>query len=392
MITHKNIETQKLIRCVTTDTFILYHTGTRRAAFEVEMDFAESMWELLDEAREEDAVETKIQRTDDVCEACGSGRVEMVDAHCTFSCMDCGHTKIRLNDTTVEWSQSKFNRMTSNVHSSSQIMSSNRKMNKLNNWNGGNYKMRTLANNQAFIEQMCSKHDIDVRTIHSAKTLYKLTTEIKHAKSNFKTKIYRGNNRKSVMAACLFFGSKLDKVNLTHKQVCRIFDISEPDLSKGKKIFMNDLRKDENNAPIVYELQVSNPMKYIETIAKLLQKREIEVTQEMIRYCEKLIRKMSELYITSEHHDDSVACAAIRYTFYKFDRTLSSKLLSEIRDISEITIVRIYDSIMHFDRIINDDALFDEFIQFRNLNIQLSLLRIQKDEQQFYRSHPMHSR
>lgn len=377
------------------------------------MDFADSMWEILDSERAEEQppsshLDSKADSASDprygsasdprygsgasdpprngqcfdVCEACGSGEIIMSDAHCTYTCTDCGHTKIMLNDTTVDWSQNKTNRMTSNVQSASHIISGNRKMNQLNNWNGGSYKMRTLASNQEYIEKMCKKFDIDLRTIHSAKTLYKLTTEIKHAKNDNKTKIYRGNNRKSVMAACLYFGSKLDKVNLTHKQVCRIFEISEPDLSKGKKIFMNDLRKDQNNAQIVYQLQVSNPMNYIDTITKLLKKSGAVFTQEHHRYCESLIKKLAELYITSEHHDDSVASACIKYTFHKFGIKISSKLLGEIRDISEITIVRIFDAIMRYNRILNDEQLFKEFMEFRNLNIQLSLHLIEKDEQQ----------
>lgn len=344
------------------------------------MDFADSMWELLDSECAAEQAEQKTWHTNDRCTECGSDQLEMIDAHCTYTCRNCGSTRTLLNDTTVEWSQNKTHRMTNRVHSSSSIATGNPKLTRLNNWNGGNYRLRTLASNQEYIEKLCAKHDVDVRTIHSAQTLYKLTTEIKHAKNDNKTKIYRGNNRKSVMAACLFFGSKLDRVNLTHKHVCRIFDISEPDLSKGKKIFMNDLRKDPNNAPIVYQLQVSNPMNYIETIGRMLERRGLAFPQEAASYCETLIRKIAELYITSEHHDDSVACACVRYALQRLGYTVSAKLLGELRDISEITIVRIYENIQKFEAILEDEALFQEFLRFRDMNIQLTLKVIERDE------------
>lgn len=344
------------------------------------MDFADSMWELMDSECSAEAVEEKTWQTIDVCEDCGSDQLEMVDAHCTYACRKCGSTRTLPNDVTVEWNQNRTNRMTNRVHSASSIATGNRRMKQMNNWNGGNYRLRTLNLNQEYIEKLCAKHDVDLRTIHSAQTLYKLTTEIKHAKNDGKTKIYRGNNRKSVMAACLFFGSKLDRVNLTHKHVCRIFDISEPDLSKGKKIFMNDLRRDPNNAPIVYQLQVSNPMNYIETIGRMLQSRGLPFPQETPRHCETLIRKISELYITSEHHDDSVACACVRYTLERLGHKVSTKLLGELRDISEITIVRIYENIAKFQTILEDEALFAEFLQFRDAHIKLALRVIERDE------------
>ena len=114
----------------------------------------------------------------------------------------------------------------SSVGSSVSFTSNTKTMNqirKFQQWNGMPYKERSLYKVFLEIQGICKKHNLPIKIINEAKSLYTIIS---------KTKISRGSNRKGIIASCVYFACKECNVPRSSNEIAAMFDI-ETNIPRG---------------------------------------------------------------------------------------------------------------------------------------------------------------
>jgi transcription initiation factor TFIIB len=103
------------------------------------------------------------------------------------------------------------------------------------------YKEKSLMDEMRNIQNRCKQHDIKQNIIDCAKSLYKKVSDSKHTSGSRKGKnrIMRCINRKSMIAACLFYACKLQGEPRTSKEIASIYSLETKHVNKGYRKFMD---------------------------------------------------------------------------------------------------------------------------------------------------------
>ena len=99
---------------------------------------------------------------------------------------------------------------------------------KYQEWSSMTYKERSTYKVFNTISDISKKYDFPKVIEIEAKSLYKIISE---------TKISRGNNRKGIIASCIYFACKTCNVPRSQKEIAQIFDLKIPVMTKGCKLF-----------------------------------------------------------------------------------------------------------------------------------------------------------
>ena len=117
----------------------------------------------------------------------------------------------------------------------------NKTMNKtkrMNDWNSMTYKERSLNKIFNEIQLVCNNNNLKPKIAQEAKSLYKIMSE---------NKISRGNNRKGIIAACIYFSCKNCNVPRSTKEISEMFNIKNVIITKGCKKFQEILHYNKKN-------------------------------------------------------------------------------------------------------------------------------------------------
>ena len=110
----------------------------------------------------------------------------------------------------------------------------------LHSWSQMPYKERSLNIVLKDIQERCRKTGILKCIEDDAKILYKNISDCKHIKGDNKGKniIIRGNNRRSLIAACVFFACKRRGKTRSQKEIGDMFDLKYTHVTKVCKNFL----------------------------------------------------------------------------------------------------------------------------------------------------------
>jgi len=142
------------------------------------------------------------------------------------------------------------------------IACSNRsKIKTLHLWSAMPYKERSLHQVLKEIQEKCRLASILKCIEDDAKILYKNISETTYTEGNNKGKpiIIRGKNRKSLIAACIFFACKRKGDTRSPKEIAKLFELKDTEITKGCKTFLK-MRKSKN---FDYNLNSSTPEHFV---------------------------------------------------------------------------------------------------------------------------------
>jgi hypothetical protein len=240
------------------------------------------------------------------------------------------------------------------------------KMREIQKW-GVPYKERSLKLIYTEFEQICYKNKI-LKTIEDdAKIMFKLISECRHqsGKNKGKNMIMRGNNRKSIIAACLYNSCKKNKMSKTPKQIAKMFNISIISMNTGCRKF--DDMIDSNNLKYIYDSSISHkPYYYIRQVCEndkfCVEEKYIEKAIEISKNIEKL-----DLITTHTPHSIAVVSVLLMAEISNLSG-LSKKKIALLFDITEVTLNRIYKKIEDYKNIVIDSSKTDNIIveMFKN--------------------------
>ena len=189
------------------------------------------------------------------------------------------------------------------------------------------YKVYTELSN------ICKKNDIPEIIITESKSLYKLVCE---------TKISRGNNRKGIIAACVYFACKNCNVGRSSKEIATMFNIKNSIFTKGCKNFQNvlQLSKDKNR------VDNSESISSIDFIDRFCNNLNMETTD--IKKIKTLSQNIEKSNIINDIRPDSFAAGCILYYCIINDINCNKIDISNCSKISEVTINKCYKKIESF--------------------------------------------
>lgn len=131
----------------------------------------------------------------------------------------------------------------SNLYSNKlgSVISGNSKIAQINNWESMTYEDKVLWE--------VSK-DLNLKIGNLSQIIIKDTLQM--YKAIYKnTSIYRGNNKKGFIAACLYISSKKNNLNKTPKQICDIMEINITVFNKCLRLYKENTEQNEETSGII---------------------------------------------------------------------------------------------------------------------------------------------
>lgn len=220
-------------------------------------------------------------------------------------------------------------------------------------WNSMVYKERRLNLEFEYISHVCSKNNIPKIIVDSAKFLYKKISDCKHKSGPNAGKqiIIRGDNRISVIAACVFKACEANKNPRSIKEIAKFFNLDEKKVTKGNKHF-DKIMKNENENFIFEQTDSNIAEDYIRRHCPKLKfnKKESDLAVKIANNC-------CRMKLASDHNPESIAAGSILLTIQYCKKNVDKKIISRLFGTSDVTITKIYNKIAPYvNALVNDEA------------------------------------
>jgi transcription initiation factor TFIIIB Brf1 subunit/transcription initiation factor TFIIB len=346
----------------------------------------DEIWSLLDKCIDEDYVNSpqnkSIHYNITFCKNCKNNNMIMDTNKSKYTCLECGIENGELFDMRPEWNNFEENSnenyrcgvATNPFLPKSSIGtviggSGYSRLRLLQNWNQMPYKERSLSDVLQQLEKNLKKFKITKVIIDNAKILYKNISEIKHkiGPNIGKNIIIRGINRSALIAACAFYGAKLQGVPRSTKEISDIFDLKLTQVTRGCRKFL-ELMNYQN-----YELNLNttHPYDFIERYGYKL-----KLNKEQIDLAIKITINIYKLEIASDHQPTSLAAGSLLLISNIYNLNIQKKNISEIFGISEVTIIKTYKKIFQYKNILINDKLANAVLKKIQQKIEKGFINI----------------
>jgi len=202
-------------------------------------------------------------------------------------------------------------------------------------WNNGNYKERALYNVFSDMEIRAKNAGISSCIIEVAKHMYKQISE---------TKISRGDNRKGIIASCIFIAcKKFDKCARSNKEIAEIFKIDSTNMTKGFKKFNEIMLMVEKKNNYNNDYSISESLDFINRFCSNL-----NLEEDTTQLCKYVCKKIEEYDLVSENTPTSKAAGTIYLVSYIFNLNISKSDISNTCLTSEVTISKCFSKLIDY--------------------------------------------
>lgn len=324
----------------------------------------DELFQLMDEIDYQEGMK-QIEEIENSCLGCGIKNTLVKDLKGgILVCNECGTVNSNLIDTSLETrnydgnSVSRVSMPTNPFLPESSMgtnmachMSSNIK--KLHGWSAMPYREKSRHRVLKQIEEKCRKGGIMKRIEDDAKILYVNISQVKHKSgpNKGKTRIVRGNRRKSLIAACIFFACKRMKETRNTKDIAAMFSLNVTHITKGCKIFQDLLR--ESKLKDYYEINASEPEHFVKRYCRTL-----HINDHCIAKAIQIARNIKRLNIATDHTPLSVATGSILLMAEMNGLYIDKKMIAKVAKVSQVTIKKTYDKILKYkDYVIHDELV-----------------------------------
>lgn len=218
------------------------------------------------------------------------------------------------------------------------------------------YKEKSLMEELFKIQDKCKQYNITQSIIDTAKILYKKVNDSKHTKGTRKGKsrIMRCINRKSMIAACVFYACKLQGEPRSPKEIADIYSLEIKHVNKGYRKFMDYID--------INELQQHNTSsKSTDFIKRFASK--LEMDERYIIIATEISTNINKLDLASTHEPPSVAAGCLLLVVNMYNLNINKKQISDVFGISDVTISKTYRRIAPFHKIITNNEITDMILE-----------------------------
>jgi transcription initiation factor TFIIB len=218
------------------------------------------------------------------------------------------------------------------------------------------YKEKSLMEELFKIQDKCKQYNITQSIIDTAKILYKKVNDSKHTKGTRKGKsrIMRCINRKSMIAACVFYACKLQGEPRSPKEIADIYSLEIKHVNKGYRKFMDYID--------INELQQHNASsKSTDFIKRFASK--LDMDERYILIATEISANINKLDLASTHEPPSVAAGCLLLVVNMYSLNINKKQISDVFGISDVTISKTYRRIAPFHKIITSNEITDMILE-----------------------------
>jgi len=242
--------------------------------------------------------------------------------------------------------------------------SSNSRLKRKQKWNSMVYKERSLNSVFEYISQICSKNNIPKIIVDSAKILYKRLSDCKHKTgiNAGKQIIIRGENRLSIIAACVFKACEMNKNPRNDKEIASFFKLDEKKVTRGKKQFER-IMKNADTSTFLDNFNTNTAEDYIRRHCPKLKINKIN-TEVAVR----IAHNCSKMKLASDHNPQSVAAGSILVMVQYYDLNIDKKDIAKLFVTSDVTIGKIYHKIQPYVDALIDNAATEHLIKKFRIN------------------------
>jgi len=243
----------------------------------------------------------------------------------------------------------------------------------LQTWNQMPYKERSLSEILQYLEQVCRKNILPKSVVDNVKILYKQIHDLKYDTEERKHKniIIRGDNRKGIYGACIYYGAQLQHYSRSVKEISLMLGTSIKVVTKGIRKF-NDLMKKNS---LINTISTQTPNDHIERFCRKLKLKSDQIQQIIV-----ISNNINKLYLASNHQPTSIAAGAILIYSNLYQVDIQKKVISEVFEISNVTIDKIYKKILPFRNVIVSDET-TAFVKNKLMDAKYIMVNEQVQEQ-----------
>jgi len=224
------------------------------------------------------------------------------------------------------------------------------------------YKEKSLLDVMASIQLKCKKYNLTQKVIDTSKILYKKINDAKHTNGERKGKsvIMRCVNRRSMIASCVFYACKLEEEPRSPKEIADIYDLEVKHVNRGCRRFLDFIDIHSYFSKVKCSQAVDFIIRYSDRL---------NLSEEIIDKAICVAENIHKLDAASTHEPPSVAAGSILLvcTLLKID--INKKSISEIFEISDVTISKTYRKIYPYHKIVMNYEISD-FIKNKIINCE----------------------
>ena len=246
-------------------------------------------------------------------------------------------------------------------------------MKTIHKWTLVPYKERSRREVFEFISKKCRKYNLEKAIIDNAHILWTNLSQIKHKNGDNEGRaiIIRGNNRESLIAACVYYGCKMKGKPRCPKEIALMFGLGLTDVTGGCRKFLEIMG--ENAA--MYKITSSKADDYIERCG-----RKLKLQKKFIDDTIKIVKNIIKLDYASDHQPPSIAAGCLLLVVNMNNLDIDKEKISKVFQISQVTIGKIYDKILKYKKVITNDKSVERIFQ----QIQKIKLGTESDDTALY--------
>jgi transcription initiation factor TFIIB len=320
---------------------------------------------IIDSEEQNECVNTQNETKQEIkCITCNTDEYIVVDSrNANMVCKKCGHVFDIILDDNPEWhnydddQHGSINRCSMPINvllpqsSLGTTISGHGKniLRILHNWSAMPYKERSFNTILKKIEEICAIGNIEKRIEQDAKILCKqvISGTFIDDDNVSKTVIIRGEHRKSIIAASIFYACRRNGKTRSTKEIGAISNVDYTNITSGCTAFS----KLAQIKGIELNLGISDSEHFIKRYCADL-KLSKYFTNETIR----IMKNVKKLNIASTHTPISIAIAVILLLANTHNIDINKKTIKNMLNISEVTINKTLKKVNKYkDIIINDD-------------------------------------
>ncbi len=208
-----------------------------------------------------------------------------------------------------------------------------RKVKRYTEWQSMPYKEKSQYDEFQRITLMAQNAGISKMLVDTAIRYHKIISE---------HKTFRGLNRDGIIAASIYISCRVNENPRTAKEIATIFHLDNTSATKGCKnatAILNTLEIDmENNDKTI--LGDTNPNSFIERYCSRL-----SIPNEIVQICLFIAKQIEKKNYIPENTPNSIAVGIIYFAVQFCNLDVSKKSISNISEISEVTINKCYKKI-----------------------------------------------
>lgn len=326
----------------------------------------EQLFELIDKLESETKLDLDEDKQDNTkCENCKTDdHIAIDNANGVIVCTNCGSVITEILDNNPEWKSYDGNNANARCNGANNAFlpqsslgtsisgSYRNRIKVLHSWNAMPYKERSLNGELKEIQNICRDAGIMKCIEDDTKILYKIISDSKYMEGKNKGKyiIIRGDKRKGLKGACLYFACKRKGDVRSPKEIAKLFGIKDKDVRKGCKTCKKILQLNQ----IPYDPNTNNPEHFIKRYCK-----ELQMTKDYVNETIRIIKNIEKLDLISCHTPQTIAIAGIILIIEMNNIEIDRKLLETKFDISGVTLDKAYKKIEKYKDIITNDELTD---------------------------------